>query len=88
MGSEYRQFNFPQHHARGEVLTGSTGPEPVLPIQPEKLSMCSCVHGVSQAHVNTKLEHSFPHLADLFWIPLDSAAIPITQVKIKLYFAT
>jgi hypothetical protein len=48
------------------------------------LSVREC-KGVSQAHYIDRHEHSSSHLASLICIPLDSAAFPLTQAKIKIY---
>ena len=49
----------------------------------KKLCKCPWVQCVSQAFLTDWHEHSYQHLASLVSIPLDSTAIPITQVKKK-----
>jgi len=64
------------HRPWGPVLPAHLGREEIF------LSVCECKR-VSQAHWINWLEHLYPHLTNLICIPLDSAAFPKTQQKIK-----
>jgi hypothetical protein len=86
----YRQFKF-LAHLDAELS------QPVLPVKDRYyrctlaeiffLSVREC-KGVSQAHYIDRHEHYSSHLASLICIPLDSAAFPLTQAKIKIYRST